>query len=339
MFLTTACDCGLSSSDSTDLRIVWFSRLRCRCHRGVSATSCSTPSSSPLFRCVSLLGVSRPSLWSECFQVFSPRSWVGVPILTVRSLQACVTGVGCVFCQRQGTVGRPAMSSPVPVPSTRSHSRCLLRPRHCGGASPRGWRLEVSSPPLFGLGTLPLAGVFFHPPGSTFSSGLLPYPRCRSVSPLLLPRSAWSLALTVFLSFRELRPVQHYFFASSPSRCCPISFSAVTDAHGQCQRAQTRFSILGAVSRLMWLSSHAVNSFYIPSSRHLSRISVGSGISPGASPAFYQNCLLPLRYCGAVFAGAPSFLTRSLCGAMVHFSSRVPLHWLLCLSSYLRLGS
>ena len=63
------------------------------------------------------------------------------------------------------------------------------------------------------------------------------------------------------LSFRELRPVQHYFFASSPSRCCPISFSAVTDAHGQCQRAQTRFSILGAVSRLMWLSSHAVSSF------------------------------------------------------------------------------
>ena len=50
-------------------------------------------------------------------------------------------------------------------------------------------------------------------------------------------------------------------FASSPSRCCPISFSAVTDAHGQCQRAQTRFSILGAVSRLMWLSSHAVSSF------------------------------------------------------------------------------
>ena len=177
LFLTTACDCGLSCSDSTDLRIVWFSRLRCQCHRGVSATSCSTLSSSPLFRCVSLPGVSRPPLWSECFQVFSPRSWVGVPILTVRSLQACVTGVGCVFCQRQGTVGRPAMSSPVPVPSPWSHSRCLLRPRHCGGASPRGWRLEVSSPPLFGSGTLPLAGVFFHPPGSTFSFGLLPYPR------------------------------------------------------------------------------------------------------------------------------------------------------------------
>ena len=68
--------------------------------------------------------------------------------------------------------------------------------------------------------------------------------------PLLLPRSAWSLALTVFLSFRELRPVQHCFFASSPYRCCPIYFSADTATNGQCQQAQTCFSILGAVSRL-----------------------------------------------------------------------------------------
>ena len=125
LFLTTACDCGLSSSDSTDLRIVWFSRLRCRCHRGVSATSCSAPPSSPLFRCVSLPGVSRPTLWSECFPVFSPRSWVGVPILTVRSLQACVAGVGCVFCQRQGTVGRPAMSSFFRAPTMSSLTLCI----------------------------------------------------------------------------------------------------------------------------------------------------------------------------------------------------------------------
>ena len=119
------CDCGLSSSDSTDLRIVWFSRLRCRCHRGVSATSCSAPPSSPLFRCVSLPGVSRPTLWSECFPVFSPRSWVGVPILTVRSLQACVAGVGCVFCQRQGTVGHPAMSSFFRAPTISSLTLCI----------------------------------------------------------------------------------------------------------------------------------------------------------------------------------------------------------------------
>ena len=155
--------------------------------------------------------------------------------------------------------------------------------------------------------------------------------------PLLLPRSAWSLALTVFLSFRELRPVQHYFFASSPYRCCLIYFSADTDANGQCQRAQTCFSILGAVSRLTcllqwpsfllvlaklrassgtalplvaplwalrpwfpdllqhWLDHTVVirsrrELLYIPRSRHLSRISVGSGISPSASPAVYQNC-------------------------------------------------
>ena len=125
LFLTTACDCGLSSSASTVLRIVWFSRLRCWGHWGVSATSCSAPPSSPLFRCLSLPGVSRPTLWSECFPVFSPRSWVGVPILTVRSLQACVTGVGCVFCHRQGTVGRPAMSSFFRAPTISSLTLCI----------------------------------------------------------------------------------------------------------------------------------------------------------------------------------------------------------------------
>ena len=78
---------------------------------------------------------------------------------------------------------------------------------------------------------------FLSPPGDCWPSGyvfILPgsYHILADAlyRPLLLPRSAWSLALTVFLSFRELRPVHHYFFASSPYRCCPIYFSAVPAA-------------------------------------------------------------------------------------------------------------
>ena len=237
LFLTTTCDCGLSSSASTDLRIVWFSRLRCRGHWGVSATSCSAPPSSPLFRCLSLPGVSRPTLWSECFPVFSPWSWVGVPILTVRSLQAC----------------------------------CDWR------------RLCFLSPP----GACWPSGYVFILPGSYHILADALY------RPLLLPRSVWSLALTVFLSFRVLRPVQHYFFASSPYRCCPIYFSADTAANGQCQRAQTCFSILGAVSRLTRLLQWPSFLLFWPSSgRPLGRRSL--------SWLLFGPCALGSRPCSSI---------------------------------------
>ena len=111
--------------------------------------------------------------------------------------------------------------------------------------------------------------------------------------PLLLPRSAWSLALTVFLSFRELRPVQHYFFASSPYRCCPIYFSADTDANGQCQRAQTCFSILGAVSRLTRLLQWPSFLLFWPSSgRPLGRRSL--------SWLLFGPCALGSRTCSSI---------------------------------------
>ena len=47
------------------------------------------------------------------------------------------------------------------------------------------------------------------------------------------------------------------------------------------------------------------------------RISVGSGFMPGASPAIYQSRWLLLRSSGAVFAGTPSILARSISGTMV----------------------
>ena len=50
------------------------------------------------------------------------------------------------------------------------------------------------------------------------------------------------------------------------------------------------------------------------------RISVGSGFMHGDSPAISQSRWLLLHSSGAVFAGAPSILARSISGAMVHLS-------------------
>ena len=75
--------------------------------------------------------------------------------------------------------------------------------------------------------------------------------------------------------------------------------------------------------------------FCLPRSRHLSRISFGSGFLPGDSPAIYQSRWILLRSSGAVFAGAPSILARCISGTMVHLSCVVPQQWPFCLSSYL----
>ena len=57
------------------------------------------------------------------------------------------------------------------------------------------------------------------------------------------------------------------------------------------------------------------------------RISVGSGFMPGASPALSKSSWLLLRYSGAVCTGAPSILARSVSGPMVHLSWVVSLQW------------
>ena len=128
---------------------------------------------------VSLCQVS-PDLhfWSDAF-----RRGVGCPSRPSGRFRPVGLASGSVVHQRQGTVGRTAGSSPVPVLSTRSHGGCLLRQHHGGGVSPQGGRHEVSSPQLLGPGDLALDRVSFHPPGSTISSGLQQCPRGRSVSP------------------------------------------------------------------------------------------------------------------------------------------------------------
>ena len=136
------------------------------------------PPSSPVFRSVSLPGVSRPTLL-----VRRLRRGVGCPSRPSGRFRPVGLASGSVVHQRQGTVGRTAGSLPVPVLSTRLHGGCLLRQHHGGGVSPQGGGHEVSSPQLLGTGDLALDRVPLHPPGSTISSGLQQCPRGRSVSP------------------------------------------------------------------------------------------------------------------------------------------------------------
>ena len=65
------------------------------------------------------------------------------------------------------------------------------------------------------------------------------------------------------------------------------------------------------------------------------RISVGSGFMPGDSPANFQSCWRLRRCSGAVFAGEPSILARSVSGTVVHISWVVSLQWPFRFSSYL----
>ena len=75
-------------SASTGLGIVWISRLRCRCHRNVSATSSG---GSTFLACL------QECLSARCLPTYTfgptPQTWGGVPISTVRSLQACGTRI------------------------------------------------------------------------------------------------------------------------------------------------------------------------------------------------------------------------------------------------------
>ena len=136
------------------------------------------PPSLPVFRSVSLPGVSRPTLL-----VRRLRRGVGCPSrLSGRFRPVGLASVGVVH-QRQGTACRQTWSSPVPVISTRSHGGCLLRQHHCGGISPQGGRHKISSPQRLGSGDLALDGVPLHPPGSAVPPGLQQRPVSPSPAP------------------------------------------------------------------------------------------------------------------------------------------------------------
>ena len=137
------------------------------------------PPSSPVFRSVSLPGVSRPTLLV--------RRGVGCPSRLSGRFRPVGLAPGGVVHQRQRTACRQTGSSPVPVISTGSHGGCLLRQHHCGGLSPQGGRHKISSPQHLGSGDLALVGVPLHPPGSAVPPGLQQRPGGRPVSPSLTP--------------------------------------------------------------------------------------------------------------------------------------------------------
>ena len=197
--------------------------------------------------------------------------------------------------------------------------------------------------------------------------------------PHQLPRSEWSLNLTVFHSLRRLWLVQIDLFATSDNHRCSIYFSPFRDPMSAAADAFLQswdglqayaFPLVAIIPRVLaklrastgteltlvaphwaqrpWFSdllqlslAHPVilparqDLLRLPRSRHLSRISVGSGLLPGDSPAIYQSRWILLRSSGAVFAGAPSILARCISGTMVHLSCVVPQQWPFCLSSYL----
>ena len=140
------------------------------------------PPSSPVFRSVSLPGVSRPTLL-----VRRLRRGVGCPSRSSGRFRPVGLATGGVVHQRQGTACRQTGSSPVPVISTRSHGCCLLRQHHSGGVSPQGGRYEISSPQHLSSGDFTLDGVPLHPPGSAVPPGLQQRPGGRPVSPSPAP--------------------------------------------------------------------------------------------------------------------------------------------------------
>ena len=140
------------------------------------------PPSSPVFRSVSLPGVSRPTLL-----VRRLRRGVGCPSRPSGRFWPVGLASGSVVHQRQGAACRQTGSSPVPVISKRSHGGCLLRQHHSGGVSPQRGRHEVSSLQHLGSGDLALDGVPLHLPGSAVSPGLQQRPGGCPVSPSPAP--------------------------------------------------------------------------------------------------------------------------------------------------------
>ena len=179
------------------------------------------PPSSPVFRSVSLPGVSQPTLL-----VRRLRRGVGCPSQPSGRFRPVGLASGSVVHQRQGTVGCTAGSSPVPVLSTRSHGGCLLRQHHGGGVSPQGGGGGMRSPLLNSLAqeillwteslSIRLAPQFLPGSNNVLADALS--------RPHQLPHSEWSLNMTVFLSLRKIWPVQF-----SENRRCSIYFSPFHD--------------------------------------------------------------------------------------------------------------
>ena len=295
------------------------------------------PPSSPLFRGVSLPGVSRPTLLVR-------RLGRGLGGSSRPSGRFGPVGLksGRFIYKCQGTVGRPSGSSPVPVIPPGHDGRSLLRQHHGSGVSPQGGGHEVSSPQLLGSGDLALDGVSLHPPGSAVSSRLSECPGGRSVSPSPAPSfrvvsqhgrvSVFEKTLAgpnrLICDLRQ-SPLFNLLLSSPRSdvgghgripavlgRSTGLCVSSsVSHTQGSSQApcvlgdgAHARGSTLGSAP-LVRGSPPAV-----------AGPSIGSGFMPGDSPALHPSGWFLLSGSGAVFLGAPSILARSLSASVVRLS-------------------
>ena len=131
------------------------------------------------------------------------------------------------------------------------------------------------------------------------------------------PRTRFSSPGTVFRLTRSLRWLSFRVFSrrSGPprGRSSPLWLHTGPSALGS--RTCSSFRWL-----LQWSSRPVMTSCACLGLVIFPRISVGSGFMPSASPAIFQSLWLLIRSRGAVFAGAPSILARSISGAMVHLS-------------------
>ena len=221
-FLAATWDCSPSSSASIvpgTVRI-WGSNLGVD---GVSSRSpVVAPSPSSLSRRVSAPSVSCPSLL-----VRRLGRGLGRPSRLSGRFGPVGHPSGSVVYQCQGTASCSAGAFPVPVPSPRSHSGCLLRRLHsCAFPSQGGcpW-----SPHHLGSGDLALDGVLLHPPASPVPSGLRHRPNRLPVSPPPAHTSRVVFTHDRLSVFETTVAGSNVFFATSATHHGSIYFSPFRD--------------------------------------------------------------------------------------------------------------
>ena len=313
--------------------------------------------SSPLPRCLSLPGVSRPRLL-----VRRLGRGLGCPSRSAGRFRPVGLTPGCAVHQPQRAAGYPARSPPVSVVSARSHRGGLLRQCHGSSLSPQGRGHQVSFAERHHSGDPAVVGVSFHPSGSSIHPGLQQCPGGRSVSPT--PAPTFRVVpqhdrLSVFVStvagpnrfVCDLRQSSLFdIFFSLPGsavsrhgrvppvleRSTGLHISSIFHHSPESSRSS---GPLGGRSSLLWLrtglsalGSRTCSSYRwplqlffqtVPTSctcldlSFFTRVSMTSGFMPGETPAVHQGCRILLNCSGAVFTSAPPILSRYLSASLV----------------------
>ena len=206
---------------------------------------------------ISLVSISA-CLCTKCLLSFTfgqtPRTWVGAPFSTVRSLRACRTPVRqrCLSTPGNGWLFGWGFASSGHL-SEVAQWLSFATNHGCAFPSQRECPL-VSSPHHLGSGVLALDGVHLHPPAFTVPSGLRHRPNRLPVSPSPAPPSRVVYTHDRLSVFETTVTGSIGFFATSATHRGSIYFSPFRG-----QQARTRFSrsgtAFGLTRSLRWLSS------------------------------------------------------------------------------------